>query len=1055
MGYNLGIDIGITSIGFAGVNNGISKILCSGVHIFEAAENPKDGASLAAPRREKRGMRRVVRRRAARKNAVRQLLLRHGLNCLSGIDSKITKNSGDLSPWDLRRAALERRLTDEEFVRVLFHIAKRRGFQSNKKSQLNDNSSNEGKALKGASDLEQKWIASGEKTIGAYLAAQRKKRNGDGSYDNFLKRDWLREEIKFIFEAQRNLGQLKATEELRLEYSGTGDKAKRNTAEGDGVAFFQRSMQSSENLIGECTFEKGEKRAPKFSYTAELFILWSKLNNLKIRVQCGEERFLMQDEKNRLSNLAHKNKGGLTYAQARKELGLDETERFNISYLQIDKDDNSWEKIKSTTEKAILMKMAGFLALQEALDTGSVADWQKWMGPDRNKLDEVAYITSFIEDGKIIREKYEALGLNPAQIENLCSITNFSKTVDISLKALRKIVPEMQKGLKYHEACEMAGYNFNRQENKGLRKVPKFDDVRNPVVNRALAQARKVINACIREHGMPDMIIVELAREVGKPKKSHKSESTGKWIEGRDALDKKRLEGEAARTRLMEELRSERIIFEPTKEDALKYRLWKEQEHICFYCGSIISMEQFRDGTATQIDHIIPYSKSWDDSYMNKTLCHASCNQIKGNRIPYEVWGGTSSWNGTLSLLGRLPKQKAERISMQSFDDKKSGDWKDRALNDTRYMARLLKNHLENNLNVKVQTRNGSLTAHLRGVWGFAQKNRENDRHHALDAIILAVSSQGIVQRLSEWNKYEARRKNPAERPTPPKPWDTFREDTIAAIDKIFVSRMPVRKITGAAHQGTIRSIRRSDGKIIQRLKLKSLTLANLEAMVDKDRNFKLYLLLKGRLEAFGGKADKAFAEPVYMPVNDPKTPAPRVNSIRIVTSEKSGIKINEGLASNGDMVRIDVFKCDNKFWLVPIYVHHFAESKLPNKAIIAFKDEAEWQEMDDQNFLFSLYKNDLIKLTTKKEVVLAYYTGTDRSTGAIGVRIHDGDPSFGKGGEGRYGVKSALNLEKFTVDYFGRISKVGKEKRLGVADSDDSEASDSVVEARTDSAAE
>lgn len=1046
MGYNLGIDIGITSIGFAGVNTNISRILSSGVHIFEAAENPKDGSSLATPRREKRGMRRVIHRRAVRKNAIRQLLLRHGLNCLSVIDLKMTKRTDNLSPWALRRLVLERKLTDEELVKILFHISKHRGFQSNKKSQLNDNSNDEGKALKGAGDLEQKWIASGERTIGAYLATQPKKRNGDGSYDNFVKRDWLREEIKLIFDTQRRLGQLKATEELRLEYAGTGEKSKRNTPEGDGIAFFQRPMQSSEELIGDCTFEKGEKRAPKFSYTAELFVLWGKLNHLKIRVQNGEERFLTQDEKNRLSNLAHKNKGGVTYAQARKELGLEETERFNISYRQIDKDDNSWEKIRSATEKSILMRMTGFHALQEALDTGSVADWQKWMGSDRDNLDEIAYITSFIEDGKIIREKYEALGLNSTQIEKLCSITNFSKTLDISLKALHKIVPEMQRGLKYNEACEEAGYNFNRQENKGLHKVPKFDDVRNPVVNRALAQARKVINACIREHGMPETIIVELAREVGKNFRDRKD------------IEKQQKQNESYRNEARKHVAEILDITEDnvTGEDILKYRLWKEQEGFCPYSGTYITPEMLRDGTTTQIDHIIPYSRSWDDSYMNKVLCLTRMNQEKKNETPFGRWGETDLWDSILSFAGKLPAQKSEKILTQSFDDKKSGDWKDRALNDTRYMAKLLKNHLENNLNVKVQTRNGSLTAYLRGVWGFAQKNRENDRHHALDAIVLAVSSQSMVQKLSEWNKYEARRKNPAERPVPPKPWDTFREDAIASVDKIFISRMPVRKITGAAHQETIRSIRKSDGKIIQRVKLKSLTTANLEAMVDKDRNIKLYDLLKTRLETFGGKADKAFAEPVYMPVNDPKTPAPRVNSISIVTNEKSGIKINEGLASNGDMVRVDVFKRDNKFWLVPIYVHHFAEPQLPNKAIIAFKDEAEWEEMDDNDFLFSLYKNDLVIVTTKKEVIKGYFNGAHRGTGNLNIRTHDSDPSFGKNGikEG-IGVKTALNLEKFTVDYFGRINKIEKEKRLGVADSNDSESSDSVFEEGTNSAAE
>jgi CRISPR-associated endonuclease Csn1 len=225
MGYTLGIDIGIASIGFAGVNHDLKKILFSGVHIFEAAENPKDGSSLATPRREKRGSRRVFRRRSQRKIEIRKLLQCHGIKNIEIIDEKYSKTgrgTPPVSPWELRRDACKRLLTDEELARTLFHIAKHRGFQSNKKSESNEG--DEGKALKGASDLYNKWIESGEPTIGAFIATLPKKRNGNGSYDNFIKRDWLREEIKIIFELQRKFGSTKTTPELLIEYSGTGKK---------------------------------------------------------------------------------------------------------------------------------------------------------------------------------------------------------------------------------------------------------------------------------------------------------------------------------------------------------------------------------------------------------------------------------------------------------------------------------------------------------------------------------------------------------------------------------------------------------------------------------------------------------------------------------------------------------------------------------------------------------------------------------------------------------------------------------------------------------------
>jgi CRISPR-associated endonuclease Csn1 len=1032
MGYMLGIDIGIASLGFAGVDIGNSKIITCGAHVFEAAENPKDGSSLATPRREKRGLRRVISRRKQRKAHLRQLFKNHGFQNLSAIDAKAAPGASPISPWDCRKAAIERHLNDDELVRALYHIGARRGFQSNRKgAEPNDRDGK--KALTGAKELEERMLNANVSTVGAFLADQPKKRNGDGSYENFVDRKLLRHEVNAIFEWQRKFGNTKATHEFQKQFSA--------------IAFFQRPLQSSEGLVGYCTLEPEEKRAPKCSYSAELFVAWSRINNIKIRSTNGDERVLTQHEKQQLIDKAHSLKS-FSYKQARKELGLSDDERFNIGYRKIKEADDTWEKIRENSEKPDFIRLKAYHELKDALDTGSPMDWQRWLSADREKLDEITRILSFYEDAIQIQAMFTALGLNEVQMKRLSSITSFSKTLDLSLKAIRNLLPHMQQGMVYDKACEAAGYNFNRKENKALKKLPPFSDIRNPVVNRAMAQARKVINAVIRVYGMPETIIVELAREVGKPFKERKE------------IERQQKQNEAYRAEAKQHIAE--IMGMQTDdvrgEDILKYRLWKEQEGFCPYSGTYITPDMLRDSLATQIDHIIPYQRSWDDSYMNKILCITRENQSKKNQTPFEYLGSTERWDGLVSIAGRLPHKKAERLLMQVFDERKSGEWKDRALNDTRYMARLLKNHLEQSLSgCKIQTRNGSLTAHLRGVWGFAAKNRNNDRHHALDAIVLACSTQSMVQQLSSWDKYEAKRANPDKKPRPPKPWDSFRDDALAAVDKVFVSRMPVRKVTGAAHQETIRSIRYGDeGKrlIVQRKKLTSLSLGDLENLVDKTRNIKLYNALKERLEQHGGKADKAFATPIYMPVNNPSTTPPRIHSVNIVTNEKSGIEINNGLASNGDMVRVDVFKKDGKYHLVPIYVHHFAGKKLPNRAIVAFKDEEEWTEMDDKDFLFSLHKNEFVEITLKKETIAGYYAGTHRGTGAVSIRTHDRDPSFGKDGlkEG-IGVKTALSLEKYAVDYFGNLTRIEKEVRRGMADTDDSE-SDEAVSVKTAGAA-
>ena len=835
----------------------------------------------------------------------------------------------------------------------------------------------------------------------------------------------MRHEVKKIFESQRGFGFEKATPELEEQFLD--------------IAFFQRPLKSSAHLIGFCSLEPEERRAPKFSYTAEIFVLWSKLNNLKLKSQYGEERPLTQSEKETLATKAHTLKS-LSYAQIRKHLDLTDQERFNISYRKVKEADTSWEAIRDTAEKRDFITLSGYHAIKEALVIPSEMDWRAWLNENRDTMDEIARILSVLEDASEIKADLGKLPLNFVQIENLCKITSFKKTVDLSLKALRVIEPTMVQGLTYDKACLAAGYDHSQKINAGLSKLPPFEDIRNPVVNRALAQARKIINAVIREFGKPETIIIELARDVGKN------------FQDRATIEREQKKNEDRRNDAKMHI-AELLKISPEKvsgDDIVRYRLWKEQDGFCPYSGVYMTVDMLRDELATQIDHIIPYSRSWNDSYMNKILCLTSENQSKGNATPREYFTRIGhDMDRLVSYASRLPRKKAENFLIENFDEDKAKEWKDRALNDTRYIARALKNHIENNLDLgkgnRVQTRNGALTAHLRGAWGFPDKDRRNDRHHALDAIVLACSTQAMVQQLSNWNKYEARRKNPTTRIYPPKPWEGFREDIKAYIDTIFVSRMPVRSITGAAHQETIRSIRslpNGEKQIIQRVKLKGLTLSALEKLVDKERNIALYTLLKERLEAHGGKGDKAFAQPIFMPVKDASTTkAPRINSVRIITNEKSGIEINHGLASNGDMVRVDVFKQDGKFHLVPIYVHHFTKANLPDRAVVAFKPEEQWTLVDESSFLFSLHKNDYVMLRDKKQQIEGYYAGFDRATGAISIRAHDSDSSFGKDGmKTGLGVKLLQDFQKFFVDFFGIKTRIEKEKRLGLADDSDPE---------------
>ena len=234
--------------------------------------------------------------------------------------------------------------------------------------------------------------------------------------------------------------------------------------------------------------------------------------------------------------------------------------------------------------------------------------------------------------------------------------------------------------------------------------------------------------------------------------------------------------------------------------------------------------------------------------------------------------------------------------------------------------------------------------------------------------------------------------------------------------------------------------------------------------LIDPHRNEKLYAVIAGwlqgkdereksakEIEASAGRgkdkrqlteAEKADIESLRAlprkPTND-GTLGPIVRTVTTVIDKLSGIPIRHGIAKNDSMLRVDVFTKAGKFHLVPVYVHHALAKKvedLPNRAVVAFKDEAEWTLIDDSfAFCFSLYPNDFVKVTLKGENQLGYYTGCDRATGAINLWAHDRNKQVGKDGLIRgVGVKTALALEKFNVDVLGNLYPAAKEERRGLA---------------------
>lgn len=1025
---------------------------------------------------ENRGMRRRLRRKHFRKERIKNLIDKYNIMTLSEIDS-IYSNSAQLKDiYEISCKALDEKINKEDFVRLLIHLNQRRGFKSNRKVDSDDKKSESGALLKAVQSNKELMQSKNYRTIGEMLYKDDKfaicKRNKSENYSNTFARSDYQDEIEWIFKSQRAFGNPYATEEFEKEYLKIY-LSQRSFDDGPGGDSPYGGNQI-EKMLGKCTFEKEEFRAVKASYSFEYFNLLSKINGLKI-VNAGTKRELTNDERNQIINLAF-SKNSITYSSLRKELKLTDGEYFNISY-----GNKSADEVEKKTKFTYL---TAFHTFKKAYGDSYVT----WSTEKKNNL---AYaLTVFKNDDKIIEELTKK-GFDDAEIQIALTLPSFTKTANLSVKALDKIIPYLEQGLLYNEACESAGYNFKADEKSTGKflpanpdKAPELQELKNPVVRRAVSQTIKVINAIIREYDeSPSFVSIELARELSKN------------FSDRKEIEKGQKKNQAKNDRIMDRLRNEFGLIQPTGQDLIKLKLWEEQDGICPYSLNPIEINRLFEVGYTDIDHIIPYSLSFDDSYNNKVLVFSSENRQKGDRIPMQYLSGERQNEFYLWVdNSNLRYSKKKNLLKENLTDDLSG-FKQRNLQDTQYISRFLlkflKKYLElapNNSNRKntIKAVNGAATAYVRKRWGITKTRANGDVHHAVDAAVIACITEGMIKRISQYSKYhETEYINPKtgekfdniDKRTGeiinrfPMPYPYFRTEleilcaenptrllhenplpnyaTDEELQPIFVSRMQKHKVTGAAHKETIRKSYEEDGikYSVTKVPLSSLKMKDgeIKNYYNPSSDVLLYNALKARLEEFGGKASQAFKQPFYKPKSD-GTQGPLVKKVKVIKKATLTVPVHQGtaVADNGSMVRTDVFFVEGEgYYLVPIYVADTVKDKLPDRAIVANKPYNNWKQMDDNNFIFSLYPNDLIRVVSKRDMKfslvnkestleknyvtkedMVYFKGCDISTASIIAINHDNTYKT-KG----LGVKTLISFEKYQVDILGNITKVVKEK--------------------------
>lgn len=885
----LGLDIGTNSIGFALVDNEQAKILWQGVYIFQEGVNRNQGReeSKKAARRIARQTRKMIWRRHSRKIALMRLLQEIGF-CPT--EDKDLENWKNLNPYELRKRGLNEKLTPFEFGRAIYHLNQRRGFKSNRKTASNEDGTifeGDKKTGKGGiNEIKTALSEGGFRTLGEYLHSlnphdQRRRKR-------YTLRAFYEQEFDLLWEKQNPVIEANFEEIVKqLVWRKFQSKVLQQDWKyliRDYIIFFQRKLKSQKQLIGKCTLEPKKRRANNSILIFQEFRLLDKLHSIRI---AGENR-----------NYTPLNQEELNIAFESFNLKKEWTIKQLLSLLKLKDHKTNYapdEKFKGNTTAYALVSIWGENA------------WLQLSETDKNRIWEICHNAD--DEDWLANYAKTHWQLDDTQIEKLKKVSFEKDYARLSQKALKRLVPLMKQGLDYAQACQQIGYKHAENANKYNKKLDLLEEptnIRNAIVQQALFEIRKVVNSVIKEFGKPDIIRIELARELKNSKEKREEE--------RKSIKKNELNNERIRKELLKEVpavfgsKEENI----SREDITKYKLWEECKGICPYTGRNIAVAQLFNGEF-EVEHILPYSRTLNDSFANKTICERMFNLRKSNQTPYEMFAnGRISKDDYEMILQRVKTfnyNKYKKFIQKELDE----DFISRQLNDTAYIAREAKKWMSTILEEKqVEVSNGEATSTLRHLWGLDNilnkyglnvKNREDHRHHAIDAIVVACTSRSILQKLSTY-KAKDRKYNDKDFL---KPWENFRSDVKEAINQILVHQRVRRRVRGKLHDETIYgAVLDKDRNHLQdkkglkvyavRKPLESLSPAQIDKIADKT----IRELVKQRIRDFGIDPDakkfeipkNCFNEPIFMPSKNGK--GNPIKSVRIHDVAKNKILLRD-----------------------------------------------------------------------------------------------------------------------------------------------------------------
>lgn len=1058
----LGLDLGPNSIGWALVDEENQQIVDLGVRVFpEGVDNfdTSKEVSRNEGRRVARAMRRGTKRRQRRRRLLRQGLAEAGL-FPEGPEEQQALLARD--PYELRAQAMEEKLDRHELGRVFFHLAQRRGFQSNRKKDRDD------KEVKGMlaeiNNLEAEMHASGAPTLGNLLNQKALQFNhadrqvGDNVRNRHTKREMYEEEFQAICEAQRRLGHADLlTDELMYGQFGKQKYPLRPRRRPrhlsplkafglHGLIFFQRSMYWPRSAVGLCEFEPKQPRCPRADRRAQRFRLLQEVNNLRYADRDAPKAEQPLDRQQRtllVDKLARREK--MTFEDIRQALGFLESVKFNL------------EKGKRPS----LLGMAVDARMAKAVGKS----WHERDEEEKNEIVELL-IHNEREDDAVVQRLVDGFGMTQEQADAALDVDFPGGYVHLSLKAINKLLPHLERGLVYQSvsdpersALHAAGY-LRRDElrrrlfdklpdPRRVRDCP-IGDLPNPVVKRTLVELRKLVNAILREYGKPAAIHVEMGRDVKTRPKDKRSEAYRRYQEQIDEMRRR----EERRAGAAEKLRENGI--KVNRDNITRYLLWEDQKHECMYSCPVrpIGFTQLFSGEV-HVDHILPRSRCLDDSQNNKAVCFRDANADKGDRTPYEwlaharpqQYEEVCQRAARLMDEGRIPYPKYRRFLQKEL---KLDDFIKRQLNDTRYIARVTAEYLRCLFDAphRVLGVKGQLTAELRHHWGIesvlaelpdspawqeqsnlrpGEKNRADHRHHAVDAVVIALTNR---RRLQELSRIRMAGGTEATGELVLDPWPGFREDFKDAVRGVNVSHRAERKVSGQLHEDTLYRPTDRKGAWVSRKPIEALSPNEIENI--RDRGIQRIIIARlrehgvefGRGAKVEAKVWKQALANLTMPSGVP------IKKVRVVKPELTIQPIREGTPNvahvkpgNTHHLCIFEFEENGKTKREPVFVtmlEAVARLKRREPAI-----QRAHPHRPDARFLMSLSRGEMVLVDWDGQPKLLVFRTAASTQGQLYFTEHT---DARKSNLCRKYVATANSLitqrkaRKVTVDRLGRI---------------------------------